>query len=477
MNTYIPLPLKQLPLWETPPEAVQDLYQSALAGFSRKIIVLDDDPTGIQTVHGVHVYTDWSYEHILDCFRDDAVISYILTNSRSFTSEHTKRVHREIAENICRAAAQTGRNVVLISRGDSTLRGHWPLETQALAETLAASGRKRFDGEVIIPFFPEGGRFTFGNVHYVREEDSLIPASETEFARDATFGYLSSNLTDWCEEKTDGAHKAGSCICITLEDIRSLNVGKITAQLMAAKNFTKIIVNAVCYEDLKVFCAAYLEALSAGKEFLFRTAAAWPKILGGITDKALLTHHELVADTSCGGVILVGSYVSKTTQQLENLKNSGLPIRFVAFDAALVTEEHGLVREASRVVSVVEESILQGTSVCVYTTRKRIEPESLSREQRLQMSVAISDAVSSVIGNLSVRPSFIVAKGGITSSDVGVKALRVRRAIVMGQIMPGIPVWMTGEESKFPYMPYVIFPGNVGDIATLTNISKILMGR
>ena len=83
MNTYIPLPLKQLPLWETPPEAVQDLYQSALAGFSRKIIVLDDDPTGIQTVHGVHVYTDWSYEHILDCFRDDAVISYILTNSRS----------------------------------------------------------------------------------------------------------------------------------------------------------------------------------------------------------------------------------------------------------------------------------------------------------------------------------------------------------------------------------------------------------
>ena len=477
MKAYFPLPLKQLPLWETPPENVQALYQRAQAEFPRKVIVLDDDPTGIQTVHGVNVYTDWSYERILDCFRGDAVISYILTNSRSFTSAHTKRVHREIAENICRAAAQTRCDFVLISRGDSTLRGHWPLETQVLAETLAANGRKPFDGEVVIPFFPEGGRFTFGNIHYVREEDSLIPASETEFARDATFGYLSSDLTDWCEEKTCGMHKAESCICITLEDIRGLHVGKIAAQLMSAKNFTKIIVNAVCYEDLKVFCAAYLKALKSGKEFLFRTAAAWPKILGGITDKALLTHHELVADTSFGGVILVGSYVNKTTQQLENLKNSGLPIRFIPFNAALVMEERGLVREASRVVSIAEESILQGMTVCIYTTRKRIEPDDLSSEQRLQMSVAISDAVSSVIGNLSVQPSFIVAKGGITSSDVGVKALRVRKAMVMGQIMPGIPVWMTGDESKFPRMPYVNFPGNVGEIATLTNISKILMGQ
>ena len=190
-----------------------------------------------------------------------------------------------------------------------------------------------------------------------------------------------------------------------------------------------------------------------------------------------MTHHELVADTSFGGVILVGSYVNKTTQQLENLKNSGLPIRFIPFNAALVMEERGLVREASRVVSIAEESILQGMTVCIYTTRKRIEPDDLSSEQRLQMSVAISDAVSSVIGNLSVQPSFIVAKGGITSSDVGVKALRVRKAMVMGQIMPGIPVWMTGDESKFPRMPYVIFPGNVGEIATLTNISKILMGQ
>lgn len=246
---------------------------------------------------------------------------------------------------------------------------------------------------------------------------------------------------------------------------------------MVARNFEKIIVNAVCYEDLKVFCAAYVKALASGKEFLFRTVAAWPKILGGITDRALLTHEELAGDPHVGGIILVGSYVSKTTRRLEELKNSGLPIRFVEFHVALAAEKTGLLREVGRVISVVEETLLQGTTICVYTTRGRIVPDGLNREQQLQMSVMISQALSDVIGNLKIRPSFMVAKGGITSSDVGVKALCAKKAAVMGQVMPGIPVWMTDEESKFLHMPYIIFPGNVGDIGTLTTISRILMRK
>lgn len=477
MEPYAPLPLQVLPVWEAPPDAVEELYQKALGQFTRKIVVLDDDPTGIQTVHGVKVYTDWSGERMLECFRDAAGMSFILTNSRSFTSSQTEVVHREIAGSICRAAAQTGRDFVLISRGDSTMRGHWPLETQVLAEELEQRCGKRFAGEVLIPFFMEGGRFTFGNVHYVKDGAALLPVGESEFARDATFGYAASNLADWCEEKTGGAYPAGSCICISLEDLRSLNVEKIAAQLMSADSFAKVIVNAVCYEDLKVFCAAYVKALGEGREFLFRTAAAWTKILGGIPDRALLTREEIVSDTACGGVILVGSHVNKTTLQLENLMNSGLPIRFVEFNATSVTERGGLEREAGRVISVIEDLIRQGTTVGVYTTRERVNLDGYGREQQLQMSVAISDAVSSIIGKLTVRPSFIVAKGGITSSDIGVKALRVKRAVAMGQIMPGVPVWMTDEGSLFPNMPYVIFPGNVGEASTLTSVAKVLMGR
>ena len=87
------------------------------------------------------------------------------------------------------------------------------------------------------------------------------------------------------------------------------------------------------------------------------------------------------------------------------------------------------------------------------------------------------DALTAVIGKLLVRPSFIVAKGGITSSDVGTKALLVKRALVKGQVRPGIPVWQTGEESRFPGLPYVIFPGNVGSEDDLRRVAETLMSE
>ena len=174
---------------------------------------------------------------------------------------------------------------------------------------------------------------------------------------------------------------------------------------------------------------------------------------------------------------LAGSYVKKTTVQLEHLKNSGLPVHFLEFHAARVTSENGLENEVARIVAAAETLILQRVTVAIYTSRERIAPSEATKEQQLEISVAISEAVTSIIRRLTVRPSFIVAKGGITSSDVGVKALRVKRALVMGQVMPGVPVWWTEMESKFPHMPYVIFPGNVGEEDTLTRVVSTLMNR
>jgi uncharacterized protein YgbK (DUF1537 family) len=57
---------------------------------------------------------------------------------------------------------------------------------------------------------------------------------------------------------------------------------------------------------------------------------------------------------------------------------------------------------------------------------------------------------------------------------VGVKALGVVRATVLGQAAPGVPVWRTGPESRFPGLSYVIFPGNVGDVDTLRVIVEKL---
>ena len=139
-------------------------------------------------------------------------------------------------------------------------------------------------------------------------------------------------------------------------------------------------------------------------------------------------------------------------------------------------EENGLEQEVERVVGIVEADIKAGKTVAVYTRRDRFDLDTDDKDEQLKVSVKISDAVTSIITNLSVRPNFIVAKGGITSSDIGTKALRVQKANVMGQIKPGIPVWMTGEESKFPGLPYVIFPGNVGTNTTLREAVETLMG-
>ena len=108
----------------------------------------------------------------------------------------------------------------------------------------------------------------------------------------------------------------------------------------------------------------------------------------------------------------------------------------------------------------------------VYTGRKRFDAGS--EEESLRVSVKISEAITSIVNRISIQPSFLIAKGGITSSDVGTKGLSVKHALVMGQVAPGIPVWKTGTESKFPNMAYVIFPGNVGAVDTLRKVVDML---
>jgi len=454
---------------------VNTLYEEALKKLDKKIVVLDDDPTGVQTVHDIYVYTSWDEETVTKGFMDENSVFFILTNSRGFTSEYTKTVHEEIGRTLEKVSKETGKEYILISRSDSTMRGHYPLETSTLKNTIESLNGKKFDGEIISPFFMEGGRYTIGNVHYVKEGDKLVPAGQTEFAKDKTFGYKSSHIGDYVEEKTKGEFKAEDTTYITLEELRSLDIDGITEKLMAVENFNKIVVNAIDYLDIKIFTVAYINASLKGKNLMFRSAAAVPKVLGGVTDTDLLTKEQLILeDNKNGGIVLIGSHVNKTTLQFEDLKNTEKPMEFIEFNQHLVLEENGLEKEVERVIHIAEENIRSGKNVVVYTRRERFDLDTDDKDKQLEVSVKISDAVTSIIGKLQVKPSFIIAKGGITSSDVGTKALRVKKALVMGQIKPGIPVWMTGEDSKFPQMPYIIFPGNVGEVDTLKEIVDLL---
>lgn len=465
--------LQQYP--EVDAETIQALLMEAIQQDSHKIVVLDDDPTGVQTVHDIAVYTDWSYESICKGFEDEGKLFYILTNSRGFTVEQTTRAHLEIGKNVARVANERGMDYVIVSRGDSTLRGHYPLETELLRQVAEQTGEIRIDGEILCPYFKEGGRFTLGGVHYVKYGDTLVPAGETEFAKDKTFGYASSDLKAYIEEKTGGQYPKEEVTEISLEELRALDFEGITAKLLAVKDFKKVVVNAIDGCDLKIFCICLYRAMAKGHRYLFRTAAGFVKEFGGVSDKALLTRKEMIlSDNPYGGMVVVGSHTKKTTSQLEKLKT--LPgIAFLEFNSDLVLDEKAFRQEIEDVVKQEEQHIANGTTVVVYTKRRLLSLEGDTPEAALVRSMKISDAVQSLVGNLSITPAFVVAKGGITSSDVGTKALGVKKAIVLGQIRPGIPVWKTGEESKFPGIPYVIFPGNVGEEETLKEAVEVLL--
>jgi uncharacterized protein YgbK (DUF1537 family) len=305
-------------------------------------------------------------------------------------------------------------------------------------------------------------------------DEYLVPAGETEFAKDRTFGYTKSHLGEYVEEKTHGEYRAENTVYISLESLRNFDIDLIEQQLLTVEDFNKVIVNAVDYVDVKVFVVALIKAMNKGKNFMFRSAAALTKVMGGVSDKPLLSREELVKEESSqGGLIIIGSHVKKTTEQLEELKKSEA-VEFIEFDVHLVLEPEKFAKETDRVVKLSNQLIREGKNVAVYTRRERLDLGEGKQEEELKLSVQISDAVTSIVKRLEVRPAFMIAKGGITSSDIGTKGLEVQRATVAGQIRAGIPVWKTGSESKFPGIAYVIFPGNVGTKTDLKEVVEML---
>jgi uncharacterized protein YgbK (DUF1537 family) len=313
-------------------------------------------------------------------------------------------------------------------------------------------------------------------VNIVKYGSELVPAAQTEFARDRTFGYSHSDLPSYIEEKTEGRFPASGVTCISLDELRGQNYDSIINKLLAVKDFGKVCVNAVDYCDVKVFAVALYRAMASGKTFLFRTAAGLVKVVGGVTDIPLLKRRDMIRmDTHTGGVVLVGSHTQKTTAQLNELLQ--LPcVQAIAFNSDLVLQgDAALSAEVDRCVALEEKAILDGRVAVCFTNRTLLTVENDTKEIALTRSVKISEGVQSLVGRLKVSPAFIIAKGGITSSTVGTEALGVKKANVLGQICPGIPVWQTDSDSKFPTIPYVIFPGNVGDKETLRQAVEILM--
>ena len=436
----------------------------------RRLAVLDDDPTGTQTVHGVPVLTTWSVEDLRWALEQPSSTFYILTNSRSFPAEEAARMNREISANLASAAEQAGEEFAIVSRSDSTLRGHYPAETQALGEAL----RVGFDGVVLCPCYIEAGRLTVDGIHWVRQSERLVPAGETEFASDASFGYSSSNLAAWVEEKTTGRIQAAEVASVGLADIREGGPGRVAEILLGVSGGRPVVVNAASYADLEVFVIGLLDAEEKGKRFLYRTGPSFVRVRGGISEKGPLSAGELYEHRpqQGHGLVLVGSHVEMTTRQLEHALALS-DVRPVELSVPRLLDVGARDGELNRVVSEVNQ-VLAEAEVVVYTSREVVRSAGTTG---LEIGVSVSDALVEVMKQVDRRLplAFVVAKGGITSSDVGTRGLGVRRAEVAGQMLPGIiSVWILPEDSAFPGLPYVIFAGNVGEEDSLARVIEIL---
>lgn len=432
----------------------------------KKIVVLDDDPTGTQTVYDIPIYTRVDYEIIQKIFQDNNIKAfYILTNTRSMSKEKVMELDSKIARNIDLVSKRTGIDYELIVRGDSTLRGHFPLELNIIKDNIS----KKIDGYFLIPFFQEGGRITVDDVHYVKENNTFIPVGETQFARDHTFGFTSSNLKDYVEEKTNCLVLKDQVVSISLEELRS-NSSAVFNKIMDL-NGRICIVNAENYSDIQAFVNGLIKAEYQGKNFLFRTAASFVKSRIGLKDNGLLDGNTLNIIDNRGGLIVAGSYVNKTSQQINHLMKE-TSIYSIEIDVLSILTESDNSNIIKKISQKIDENIIRGIDTLIYTSRSVILGND--NTPNLDIGNKISLYLAKIVKQLKEAPAFIVAKGGITSSDIATEGLNVEEAIVCGQIANGVPVWKSGRESKFYGLVYVVFPGNVGDEDELTNVIRRL---
>lgn len=396
-----------------------------------RLVILDDDPTGIQTVHGCLLITQWDAATVRMALQHEQPFFYILTNTRAMTREEAAATVRSAMETVLEVNREFCYRLFFISRSDSCLRGHFPLETDVMRQVLREHGVEVWPKIPFCPALIEAGRVTIDGIHYMKDGERLVPVSETEFARDNVFAYHTSVLTDYIREK--GA-----------------NPGEYQ------------IVNAAAYDELYAFADSLY---SATKDFsgavVIRSSSSLPKAMSGIADKPLLDRSILRQ----GGVgcFVVGSHVQKTTRQLNALLAEQGVVGIEVDVERMLRDGVALMQE---LLTEMKQQAEDGLTPVVYTSRRELR--LTDADERQHLGQRISDFLVEMVARLPFVPSYLVAKGGITSNDILTKGLALKSAVVLGQIVPNVPCVMTDR------FPYVIFPGNVGGDGSLREVYEKL---
>ncbi len=441
-----------------------------------KVIVLDDDPTGSQTVHSCLLLTKWDFETLVLGLRDDSPIVFILTNTRAMSPSEAASTTREVCQRLKEAIPVAGiEDFMVVSRSDSTLRGHYPIETDVIAEELGP-----FDAHFLIPAFFEGGRITKHSTHYLIVAGQEVPVHTTEFAQDSVFGYHHSYLPDYVDEKTQGRIPANQVVRLVTDDIRA----GCQSQLQTLSDNVCVAVDGETQSDLTTFADDLLRVTSQGKRFLFRSAASILTALANLPPQPVpAADMAQYARGSHPGVVIVGSHVRKTTEQLTVLLQdptvTGLEVDIAQLLkdplAAMSTGPHHdqLLQTCLEQVRIAYRG--EKTPV-IYTSRTELQFEDSAT--RLAFGQAVSILLMDILRGLPKDIGFLISKGGITSNDTLSQGLAVRSIRLLGQIAPGCSVVRTAaEHPQFPLLPVVLFPGNVGSPETLALVYRRLRGH
>jgi uncharacterized protein YgbK (DUF1537 family) len=470
-----------------------------------KIVVIDDDPTGSQTVHGCPLLLRWDRDTLLEGLRHPSPLLFLLANTRALSPEAARERLREICGSLGSALGEAERQGwirgwQLVSRGDSTLRGHYPLEVDTLAAELGP-----FDATLLAPAFLEGGRSTVEGIHLLHGR----PVHESPFACDGLFGYRHSDLRAWVEEKSAGRIPAAAVRHLNLRDLEGPSEA-LRAQLASLRENTTVVVDAERPEHLAALASAIRQlsleasadahrelvgdhrsgeqpagipqppqealrpqtATASRRRFLIQSAAG---LVGALAD---LPPQPLDADGLAAlrlggpdgprpGLVLVGSHVPLADQQLARLLEDRrclgveleVPTVLRALEGRLPDQ---LLPSLERDwLAQLRQAMERGRTPVLFTSRGEVPCAHAAARRAL--GLALAGLMARLAAALAPDLGYLISKGGITTHTLLADGLGVAAVQLQGQLLPGLSLVLAGPDA----LPVLTFPGNLGDAETL----------
>tara|TARA_B100000212_G_scaffold112173_1_gene83550 strand:+ start:119 stop:1474 length:1356 start_codon:yes stop_codon:yes gene_type:complete len=448
-----------------------------------KIIIIDDDPTGSQTVHNCNLILKWDYQTLLKGLKGSSNLLFILANTRSLSEKDVKIRLKEICSSliaIMNNSLFAEEQFIIISRGDSTLRGHNFLEPFMINEFLGP-----FDATFYIPAFLEGNRTTLNGNHFVDN----IPIHKTIFAEDNIFGFNTSNVKELIYEQSKRQLNINHIENIFIKDFDELEVNqsnKFYKYIEKLTNNKKVILDITDYSQLDKF-SQIIKSLAKKKKFLFRSAASFISSLSN--NKYNQKDHSYFSqlrrkndnDQIMKGLIVIGSHVELTTLQLNKILEISLckPIEINVmklYKYFKLEDNFNQINSLKKLIlNSIKINLSQDAIPVVFTSREIVTPED--NNDLIQFQHFLSAFIAEIVSDMKNEIGYLISKGGLTTNTIISEGLKADSVYLEGQILPGISLVTFNLLKQKGKLPIVTFPGNIGNIMSLVKTLEILENK